>query len=177
VRHVEENRVSLLAHDAAAVAERERRLELLDVELRDVELAAEPATVRVREPHVRQEGVDPRPAICVRQPFRGPADDPIRVRQVPADRAVALRAAERVVRFPRARDGELPVANADRVEDDEVPEAAPRYVGAPWPVLPEDPLEVPVAVGVLAQAHDRVLDGNVSQEHAAIDEVARVVVQ
>ena len=91
--------------------------------------------------------------------------------------AVARRAAKTRVGLPRQREQEGRVARARRVDDDVVAEAAAvlvlRLLAARC-LRREDLLEVPDAVLVLHEVHERMLDLRSANEEALIDDVARI---
>ena len=175
LRDIGKDGVAELSHHAAHLTKRERRLELLDAERADHELLSELVAVRVRDSNVRKKSRSVGPAIRMDVPVGRTSDLAFRIREVPADRAVALCAPQGIIRRPRAREDELPVVHAHRVQDDVVAEAASGHIRR-WPVLPENALEVPVTSLVLPQPNHRMLDADVPEQQAPIHEVARIVV-
>ena len=175
VRRREPRAVAEHAGDARDVAPFERRRGLIRVQRVDHEALAR--RVRIRNADVREKRVRIRPPVRLGQPFARAPNLVILARHVGADRAVASRAAQRIVGVPRNRDAEAPaIPDVHRIQHDEI--AKPtfgafllRLGGAHSEQAPV----IPLPVFVLAQHDRRMFDVHTAEVQPPVHEIARVV--
>src|SRR2546423_1223265 len=169
---VDENRIAEIQKSPRHVPEPERRVRLRERQLSDANEATN--CVRIGDACETEIRLRLTPTPRPREPFARSSDLVVGPCQLVTNSAVAPGAPQRIRWTPRQRQQKCGIMDDGRIDDDVLTEAAlialllldARRKYAP---------EIPVAICVLSEVHERMLSLEVAQQNPTIEQVARVV--